>query len=68
MKIGDSTILGRLIDDIDTIEDINEHIIVTNHKFAHHFEEWKNGMNTKNPIRIIEIGRASCRERVLRLV
>ena len=39
-----------------SIEDINEHIIVTNHKFAHHFEEWKNGMNTKNPIRIIDDG------------
>ena len=38
LEIGNNTILGRLIDDIDRIEDINEHIIVTNHKFAGHFE------------------------------
>ena len=32
LKIGDSTILGRMLDDIDRIEDIDEHIIVTNHR------------------------------------
>jgi glucose-1-phosphate thymidylyltransferase len=40
LKIGNSTILGRMLDDIDNIEDITEHIIVTNHKFAPIFEEW----------------------------
>ena len=34
LKIGNNTILGRMLDDIDTIDDITEHIIVTNHKFA----------------------------------
>ena len=28
LQIGGSTILGRLIEDIDRIEDINEHIVV----------------------------------------
>ena len=40
LKIGNSTILGRMLDDIDTIDDITEHVIVTNHKFAPIFEEW----------------------------
>ena len=40
LKIGKSTILGRMLDDIDTIDDITEHVIVTNHKFAPIFEEW----------------------------
>ena len=40
LKIGNSTILGRMLDDIDTIDDINEHVIVTNHRFAPMFEEW----------------------------
>ena len=40
LKIGNNTILGRMLDDIDTIPDIDEHIIVTNHKFAPIFEEW----------------------------
>ena len=40
LKIGNNTILGRMLDDIDQINDITEHIIVTNHKFAPIFEEW----------------------------
>jgi glucose-1-phosphate thymidylyltransferase len=31
-----------MLDDIDTIPEIDEHIIITNHKFAHIFEEWRN--------------------------
>ena len=34
LKIGESSILGRMLDDIDQIPEIDEHIIVTNHKFA----------------------------------
>ena len=40
LKIGNSTILGRMLDDIDNIDDITEHVIVTNHKFAPIFEQW----------------------------
>ena len=40
LKIGENTILGRMLDDIDGIEEIDEHIIITNHRFAHIFEEW----------------------------
>jgi glucose-1-phosphate thymidylyltransferase len=47
LKIGNSTILDRMLDDIDTIDDIDEHIIVTNHKFAHIFQEWRSQRMTK---------------------
>ena len=40
LKIGENTILGRMLDDIDRISEIDEHIIITNHKFASIFEEW----------------------------
>lgn len=40
LEIGNNTILGRLLDDIDTIPEIDGHIVVTNHKFAGIFEEW----------------------------
>ncbi len=40
LKIGENTILGRMLDDIDKIDAIDEHIIITNHKFAPIFEEW----------------------------
>ena len=41
LKIGENTILGRMLDDIDRIPEIDEHIIITNHRFAHIFEDWK---------------------------
>ena len=40
LQIGSSTILGRMLDDIDSIPGIDEHIIVTNGKFAEIFEDW----------------------------
>ena len=43
LKIGENTILGRMLDDIDRIPEIDEHIIITNHKFAPIFEEWAKG-------------------------
>ena len=56
LKIGDNTILGRMLDDIDKIEEIDEHIIITNHKFASIFEEWSAKQNYKKPITIIDDG------------
>ena len=41
LKIGEKSILGRMLEDIDSIPEIDEHIIVTNHKFAPIFEKWK---------------------------
>ena len=56
LKIGDNTILGRMLDDIDMIPEIDEHIIITNHKFAHIFEQWKLGTAYEKPITIIDDG------------
>lgn len=56
LKIGKSTILGRMLDDIDKIPDIDEHIIVTNHKFAKIFEEWSREQHYTKPITIIDDG------------
>ncbi|MCQ2342182.1 MAG: NTP transferase domain-containing protein [Paludibacteraceae bacterium] len=56
LQIGSTSILGRLIADIDAIPEIDEHIIVSNHKFAHHFEEWKQSQSTRCPIHIIDDG------------
>ncbi len=56
LKIGNSTILDRMLDDIDRISDIDEHIIITNHKFVHIFEEWKKKQTYTKPITIIDDG------------
>lgn len=54
LEIGSSSILGRLIDDIDAIDDIDEHIIVSNHKFVGHFRQWASTTKSKKPITIID--------------
>ena len=56
LKIGENTILGRMLDDIDTIPEIDEHIIVTNHRFATIFEDWKQDLHYTKPITIIDDG------------
>ena len=47
LKIGERSILDRMLDDIDTIADIDEHIVITNHKFAPHFEAWRKEVASK---------------------
>lgn len=59
LKIGGRSILERMLDDIDQIDDIDEHIVVTNHKFASIFEEWKATCQYNKPISIIDDGSIS---------
>ena len=56
LKIGENTILGRMLDDIDRIPEIDEHIIITNHKFAGIFEDWKKDLHYSKPITIVDDG------------
>lgn len=54
LKIGEKSILERMLDDIDQIPDITEHVIISNHKFAHHFEAWAKDLHYQKPITIID--------------
>lgn len=54
LKIGNSTILGRMLDDIDKIDDIDEHIIISNHKFAQIFEDWAKEQKYSKKITIVD--------------
>lgn len=40
LEVGDKTILDWLVDDIDTAGLVDEYIVISNHKFARHFESW----------------------------
>jgi len=46
LKVGEKAILDWLIDDLEQTGLIDEYIVVTNHKFAHIFEEWSQGRYT----------------------
>ena len=56
LKIGENTILGRMLDDIDQISGIDEHIVITNHKFAPVFEQWAKEQHYTKKITIIDDG------------
>ena len=40
LKVGEKTILDWLIDDIDPAGLVDTYVVISNHKFAHHFEAW----------------------------
>ncbi len=40
LTVGDKTILDWLIDDIDTANVVDEYIVISNHKYTHHFDSW----------------------------
>lgn len=56
LKIGNSTILGRMLDDIDRIPEIDEHIIITNGRFASIFEFWAKNQKYIKPVTIVNDG------------
>lgn len=57
LKVGDKTILDWLIDDIDRSGDVNEYVVISNHKFAHHFEAWAG--NKEQRITVVDDGTES---------
>ena len=40
LKVGGKTILDWLVDDIDGSGRVDEYVVISNHRFAHHFQEW----------------------------
>lgn len=42
LKVGEKTILDWLVDDIDTSGLVDEYIVISNHKYAPHFDKWAN--------------------------
>ncbi len=43
LEVQGRSILDRLIDDIETSGRVDEYIVISNAKFAHHFESWAKG-------------------------
>lgn len=57
LTVGEKTILDWLIDDIDGAGLVDEYVVISNHKFAHHFEEWAQGKTQK--ITVVDDGTSS---------
>ncbi len=47
LDVAGKTILDWLVDDIDTLGAVDEYVVISNHKFAQHFERWAEGKTQK---------------------
>ena len=47
LKVGNKTILDWLVDDIDSCGEVDEYVVISNHKYAHHFEAWAKSKTQK---------------------
>lgn len=54
LKVGEKTILDWLVDDIDTAHTVDEYIVISNHKFSHHFDDW--AMSKQQNIVVVDDG------------
>ncbi len=54
LPVGEKTILDWLVDDIDNSRAVDEYVVISNHKYAHHFEAWAATKNQK--ITIVDDG------------
>ena len=54
LKVGEKTILDHLTDDLASGGEVSEFVVISNHKYAHHFEDWA---KTKSyPITVVDDG------------
>lgn len=57
LDVGGKTILDWLVDDIDSLGCIDEYVVISNHKYAHHFDSWAAGKPQK--VTVVDDGTVS---------
>lgn len=57
LEVGGKPIVDWLIDDLRTANAIDEFVVISNHKFAHHFEDWAKDKDYK--ITVVDDGTSS---------
>ena len=57
LEVRGKTILDWLVDDIDTAGLIDEYVVISNHKYAHHFEAWAKNKSMK--VTVVDDGTSS---------
>ena len=62
LKVQDKTILDWLVDDIDGAGLVDEYIVISNHKFARHFQKWAAGKRQK--ITVVDDGTSTTETRL----
>ena len=57
LDVGGKTILDWLVDDIDTAGLVDEYVVISNHKYAHHFDAWAKTKTVK--VTVVDDGTSS---------
>ena len=57
LPVQDKPILDWLIDDMDTLGEIDEYVVISNHKFARHFDAWAKTKTQK--VTVVDDGTSS---------
>ena len=57
LEVRGKTILDWLVDDIDTAGLIDEYVVISNHKYAHHFDAWAKNKSMK--VTVVDDGTSS---------
>ena len=64
LEVAGKSILERLLDKISVIEKVDHVYIVTNSRFAQHFEEWVENFQYDKPLTVIDDGTTSNENRL----
>ena len=59
LPVGGKTIINRILEDLEQIPGITEYVIISNHKFIQHFEEWqkqKEQQKLSRPLAVLDDG------------
>lgn len=56
LPVGEKPILNWLMDDIDTVPEVDGIVVISNHKFADHFVGWQKNQHFRNPVTILDDG------------
>ncbi|MHB1151394.1 MAG: sugar phosphate nucleotidyltransferase [Eubacteriales bacterium] len=59
LDVKGKTILDWLLDDIDTSKKISQYVIISNHKYLIHFNNWMRNKTLSAPIKVIDDGTES---------
>ena len=53
LKVGGRALLDDILDEVNTISEVDKIFVITNNKYASHFEEWVKEKNNIKPIEVI---------------
>lgn len=59
LKIGGKPIIDYIVDELNTIDAVDDIIVVSNHKFAAQFEDWSRTVKSGKPVSVLDDGTVS---------